>query len=91
VKLLLTGFLVLQEPVETESAKPPTKSDAQSIICYKRSLEKENRAFAKKLKKLKNVSISPFLYTSCSSSLVPVGQCCPRPTVLHAEALCLKI
>jgi hypothetical protein len=91
VKLLLTGFLVLQEPVETEAAKLPTKSDDLSIIYYKESLERENKAFAKKLKKLKNVSISPFFYTSSSSSLVPVGQCCPRPTILHADALCLKI
>jgi len=91
VKLLLTGFFVLQEPVETEAAKPPTKSDDLSIICYKESLESENKAFAKQLKKLENVSISPFFYTSCSSSLVPVGQCCPRPTILRAETLCLKI
>jgi hypothetical protein len=35
----------------------------QSIICYKRSLERENKAFTKQIKKLKNVSNSPFFYT----------------------------
>ena len=90
-KLLLTGFIVLQEQVETEEIKPPTKQDVQSIISYKRSLERENKAFAKQIKKLKNVSIIPFFYTSCSSSVVPVGQCSPRPTILQAEVLCLKV
>ena len=90
-KLLLTGFNVLQERVETEEAKPHTKLDVQSIICYKRSLERENKAFAKQIKKLKNVSISPFFYISCSSSVEPVGQCSSRPPIIQAGALCLKI
>jgi hypothetical protein len=90
-KLLLTGFNVLQEQVETEETKPPAKPDVQSIICYKRSLKRENKAFAKQIKKLRNVSISPFFYTSCPSSVVPVGQCSPRPTILQAVVLCLKI
>jgi hypothetical protein len=77
--------------VETEEAKPPTKLDVQSIICYKRSLERENKAFAKQIKNLKKVSISPFFYTSCSSSVAPVGQCSSRPSIIQAEALCLKI
>ena len=77
--------------METEEAKPPTSSDVQSIICYKRSLERENKALAKQIKKLKNVSFSPFFYTSCSSSLAPVRQCFPSPTILQAEALCHKI
>ena len=77
--------------METEETKPPTKPDVQSIICYKRSLERENKAFTKQIKKLKNVRISPFFYTSCSSSVAPVGQCSPRPTILEAEVLCLKI
>ena len=32
-----------------------------------------------------------FFYPSCSSSVAPVGQCFPSPTILQAEALCLKI
>jgi len=90
-KLLVTGFNVLQEQVETEETEPPTKLDVQSIICYKHSLERENKAFAKQIKKLKNVSISPFFCTSCSSSVAPVGQCYPWPTILQPEVLCLKI
>jgi hypothetical protein len=90
-KLLLTGFNVLQEQVEAEEAKPPTKPDAQSLICYEHSLERENNAFTKQIKKLKNVSNSPFSYTSCSTSVAPVGHCSPSPTILQAEALCLKI
>ena len=77
--------------METEETKPPAKPDVQSIICYKRSLQRENKAFAKQIKKLRNVSISPFFYTSCPSSVVPVGQCSPRPTILQAVVLCLKI
>jgi len=88
---LLTGFNVLQEQLETVEGKTPTKSDLQSIICYRRNLEWENRAFAKQIKKLKNVSICPFIYTSCSSSVVPNGQCSPRPPILQAKVLCLKI
>jgi hypothetical protein len=74
-------------PVESEAEK----SDEESIISYRRHLERENKAFAKQIKKLKNVSISSFFYTSCSSSVVPVGECCPGPTILQAEAFCLKI
>jgi len=76
-KLLVTGFNVLQERVEAEEAKRPTKPDVQSLICYKRSLERENRAFTKQIKKLKNVSNSPFFYTSCSTSVAPVGLASP--------------
>lgn len=77
--------------MEAEERKPPTKTDAQSVIAYKRRLEKENKAFAKRIKKLKNVSNSPFFYTSSSTSVAPVGQCSPSPTILQVEALCLKI
>jgi len=76
-KLLVTGFNVLQERVEAEEANRPTKPDVQSLICYKRSLERENRAFTKQIKKLKNVSNSPFFYTSCSTSVAPVGLASP--------------
>jgi hypothetical protein len=90
-KLPLAGFIVLQEQVETEEAKPPTNLGVQSIICYKRSLERENKAFAKRMRKLKKVNIRPFFYISCSFSVAPVGRCCPRPIILQTEALCLKI
>jgi hypothetical protein len=54
-------------------------------MLYKRSLERQNKAFSKQMKILKNVSISPFFYTSCSCSVAPVGHCSPRPTILQAE------
>jgi hypothetical protein len=77
--------------VETEEIKPPTNPDVESVICYRRSLERQNKVFAKQIRELKKVRFIPFLYTSCSSSVAPVGHCCPRPTILKAEALCLKI
>jgi hypothetical protein len=77
--------------VETEEAKPPTKPDVQSVIGYKRSLERQNKAFNKQIKKLKKVSIGPFFYTSYSASVAPVGHCSPRPPILQAEILCIKI
>jgi hypothetical protein len=48
-KLLLTGINVLQEKVETEEIKPPTNPDVESVICYKRNLEKQNKAFRNKI------------------------------------------
>ena len=90
-RLLLTGFIVLQERLETEIAGPTTKIDVESLVTYKRSLERQNKAFAKQIKKLKKVIISPFFYTSCSTSVAPVGQCSSRPTISQAEALCFKI
>ena len=73
------------------NSRATTKLDVESLITYKRSLERQNKAFAKQIKKLKNVIISPFFYTSCSTSVAPVGQCSPRSTILQAEALCFKI
>jgi hypothetical protein len=35
--------------VETEEIKPPTNPDVESVICYRRNLEKQNKAFAKKI------------------------------------------
>jgi hypothetical protein len=75
----------------TEEAKPPTKPGVQSVICYKRSLKRENEAFKKQIMNLKKVSIGPFFYTSYSASVAPVGQCYPRPPILQAEVLCIKI
>jgi hypothetical protein len=40
-----------EERVEAEKAKPPP-SRMCSYICYKHSLQRENKAFAKQIKKL---------------------------------------